>query len=445
MIKELPDDNGQSVTQKFEKAKLAQLPWARRPFEERRDCVKQFRALAEKNASTLSETLTVEVGKPITQSQNELKDLLSRVDFFLEHTPRVLSDDTVWRDPVEKWEERISQEPLGVVGNISAWNFPFLVSANIAVPALLTGNAVLYKPSEFASLTGLAIADLWHEAGVPKDVFTPVLGGGNIGGELLKQPLNGIYFTGSYSTGQKIAQAASTSLMRVQLELGGKNPIYVTDDVDAAAVAPEIAAGAFYNNGQSCCSVGRLYVHELVYERFVDAFIEAVKGFVLGDPLDARTFLGPLARSSQLSVIEKQIGDARSKGAKIRCGGKRVAGKGFFFEPTVLVDVNHTMELMREESFGPVIGIQKVASDEEAIALMMDTAYGLSAGVFARSKTRAEPILRNLNSGSVYWNCCNRIVPRLPWTGRGRSGNGVRLSTYGIQSFLQTKAWHLNG
>jgi acyl-CoA reductase-like NAD-dependent aldehyde dehydrogenase len=445
VIKELPDDNTQSVIQKFEKAKNAQKAWASTPFSERKKCVEKFRKGIEKKSTELAEIMTLEVGKPITQSHNELKGLLGRIDYFLENTARVLEDQIVWKDPVEKLEERISQEPLGVIGNISAWNYPYFVGSNVWVPALLTGNAVLYKPSEFSSMTGIAVTELWHESGVPDDIFIQVLGGGNVGAELVKQPLNGIFFTGSYPTGQRIAQAAAPSLMRVQLELGGKDPIYVTEDVDPVAVAPGIADGAFYNNGQSCCSVERIYVHESVYERFVEVFVETVKGFVLGDPMDPKTYLGPLARSPQIQVIEKQIGDARSKGAKILCGGKRVQGKGFFFEPTVLVDVNHTMEVMREESFGPVIGIQKVASDEEALALMNDTAYGLTAGVYSRKRAKAEPLLAQLNSGSVYWNCCDRVNARLPWSGRGHSGMGSTLSQYGIHAFLQPKAWHLRG
>ena len=289
------------------------------------------------------------------------------------------------------------------------------------------------------------MASLLHEAGIPHDVFIPLLGGGEVGAELCRQPLAGVFFTGSYPTGQKIAEAAAKGLMKAQLELGGKDPIYVADDADASAVAEGIADGAFYNCGQSCCSVERIYVHEKVYDAFVAAFLASVKTFVVGDPLDEKTYIGPLTRREHLEVLEQQVSDAVSKGATLLCGGKRMAGPGFYFEPTVFVDVNHSMELMREETFGPMIGIQKVSGDAEAIRLMNDTAYGLTAGVYSKSRERATAILAEINSGSVYWNCCDRVSPRLPWSGRGHSGVGTTLSTYGIQTFVQPKAWHLRG
>jgi acyl-CoA reductase-like NAD-dependent aldehyde dehydrogenase len=311
------------------------------------------------------------------------------------------------------------------------------------VPALLAGNAVLYKPSEFATLTGQAITDLIHQAGVPKDVFAPIIGGGGVGAELLRHPLNGVFFTGSYATGQKINQAAAQHLAKVQLELGGKDPVYVCEDVDVKAAAEAIADGAFYNTGQSCCSVERVYVHARVHDAFVDAFASAVQGFVVGDPAQEKTYIGPLARQAQLGVLESQVKDAIDKGAKLVCGGRRRAGKGYYFEPTVFSEVNHKMELMREESFGPIIGIQRVRDDAEATALMNDTPYGLTAGVYTRSRDRARKILAEVNAGSAYWNCCDRVSPRLPWSGRGHSGLGSTLSKYGILTFAQPKAWHL--
>jgi acyl-CoA reductase-like NAD-dependent aldehyde dehydrogenase len=340
-------------------------------------------------------------------------------------------------------DEKIAHEPLGVIANISAWNYPYFVGSNVFVPALLTGNAVLYKPSEFAALTGLAITELLHEGGIPKDVFIPVIGAGDIGAELLKQPINGVFFTGSYATGKKINEAVAGKLIKVQLELGGKDPIYVADDVDVKAAAEATADGAFYNTGQSCCSVERIYVHQKIYDAFVDAFVATVKGFVAGDPTEDRTYIGPLTRTPQVGVVEAQVKDALKKGAKVLIGGKKMDRKGNYFEPTVLVNVDHTMDVMREESFGPVIGIQKATSDEDAVRLMNDTDYGLTAGMYTRDRARAERVLADVNAGSVYWNCCDRVSPRLPWSGRGHSGIGCTLSRYGILAFTQPKGWHL--
>ena len=339
--------------------------------------------------------------------------------------------------------EQITHEPLGVVANISAWNYPYFVGSNVFVPALLAGNAVLYKPSEFASLTGLAIGEMLHAAGIPRDVFSVVIGGSATGGVLVDQPVDGVFFTGSFATGARIAAACAPRMLKLQLELGGKDPTYVCEDADVKVAAESLADGAMYNAGQSCCSVERIYVHERLYDRFVDAFAAAVKGFKRGDPMDEATYLGPLARAPQLAVLERQVADAIARGAKLLTGGKRIAQKGNWFEATVLSNVDHSMELMREESFGPVIGIQKVGGDEEALRLMNDTPYGLTAGVYTPDEERARRILAQLRSGSVYWNCCDRVSPRLPWSGVGHSGVGVTLSTYGIQAFTRPKAWHL--
>jgi len=264
-----------------------------------------------------------------------------------------------------------------------------------------------------------------------------------VAAQLLTHPLDGVFFTGSHGTGRKVAEAAGRGLMRMQLELGGKDPVYVCDDANLDHAAPSVAVGAFYNTGQSCCAVERVYVHERIHDAFVNAFLEDVRAFVVGDPMDEATFIGPVTRPAQVDVLEAQVEDARGKGARVRLGGRRRGGPGSYFEPTVLTDVDHRMELMREESFGPVIGIQKVKGDDEALALMNDTRYGLTAGVYSRDRERAMRILSAVRSGSVYWNCCDRVSPRLPWSGRGHSGIGATLGLDGIRAFVQPKAWHL--
>jgi acyl-CoA reductase-like NAD-dependent aldehyde dehydrogenase len=339
--------------------------------------------------------------------------------------------------------ERIGHVPLGVVANISAWNYPYFVGCNVIVPALLTGNAVLYKPSEFATLTGLHIARLLHAAGVPEDTFAPLIGSGEVGAALLNQRLDGLFFTGSHATGVKIAQALAPRLVKLQLELGGKDPTYVRADADPKTASESLADGAMYNTGQSCCSVERIYVHESLHDAFVAHFLAAVKSFKVGDPMADDTYIGAITRAPQLDVLDAQVADARSKGATMHIGGHRLPGPGSWYEPTVFTNVNHTMELMREESFGPIIGIQKVRSDDEAIALMNDTRYGLTAGVYTRDESKARELLARVNAGSVYWNCCDRVSPRLPWSGYGDSGLGLTLSTHGIQTFTRPKAWHL--
>jgi acyl-CoA reductase-like NAD-dependent aldehyde dehydrogenase len=443
LIAEIAVDGHAAVRRKYDAARGAQPRWAALPMKRRLDAIRAFREELTRRHDELAQTLTSEVGKPIRQSRNELNGLAARIDFFLGASARTLRDATVHTEAEHKLEERVSHEPLGVIANISAWNYPYFVGGNVFVPALIAGNAVLYKPSEYATLTGIAIGEMLHAAGVPQDVFVPVIGDGATGAALLKQPVDGVFFTGSYATGAKIAASAGRRMIKVQLELGGRDPVYVCDDVDVAAAAAGVADGAFYNTGQSCCSVERIYVHESIHARFVDAFVAEVRTFRVGDPTDEATYIGAITRRQQLDVLRKQVTDASRKGASVLVGGAPIKRKGNWFAPTVLTEVDHSMLVMREESFGPIIGIQAVADDDAAIDLMNDTEYGLTAGVYTQDGARARRVLSRVAAGSVYWNCCDRVSPRLPWSGVKHSGIGLTLSTMGIQTFTRPKAWHL--
>ena len=436
-------DGPRDVAARYAAARAAQPRWAATPLRKRIGTIEKFRDLVVARTEALAPTLTQEVGQPIRQSRNELKGLVGRLDFFIAESARALREEKGFTDVAQKLDERITHEPLGVVANISAWNYPYFVGSNVFVPALVAGNAVLYKPSEFATLTGRHIADLLHAAGVPDDVFVPVIGGGASGAALLRQPVDGGFFTGSYATGAKIAAAAGRRMIKVQLELGGKDPVYVCDDVDVKAAAAAVADGAFYNTGQSCCSVERVYVHDAIHAAFVDAFVAEVKSYRIGDPADESTYIGAITRRPQLDVLRRQVADARRKGAKLLLGGAAIKRKGNWFAPTVLTDVDHSMLVMRDESFGPIIGIQAVADDDAAVELMNDTEYGLTAGVYTQDASRARRVLARVAAGSVYWNCCDRVSPRLPWSGVKHSGIGLTLSTMGIQTFTRPKAWHL--
>jgi acyl-CoA reductase-like NAD-dependent aldehyde dehydrogenase len=440
-LAELPSDTGESIAQAYRRARAAQPAWSGRSIAHRLGCLRRFREGIVRDTERLAAILTSEVGKPIRQSRNELTGLLGRLDFFLGAAEATLAPRTVLDDGGMR--ERISHEPLGVLANISAWNYPYFVGANVFVPALLAGNSVLYKPSEYATLTGIEIGNLLHAAGVRQDVFQVIVGAGAAGAALLAQPVDGVFFTGSYATGARIAQTIGPRMVRLQLELGGKDPAYVCEDVDVAAAAASLADGAMYNTGQSCCSVERIYVHEQIHDAFVDAFVQEVRAFRIGDPTDEASYIGPLTRAAQLDALEAQVADARAKGARLLTGGRRLDPPGHWFEPTVFSHVDHSMTLMREESFGPIIGIQRVAGDDEAVRRMNDTDYGLTAGVYTRDAQRAERILAAIDAGSVYWNCCDRVSPRLPWSGVKHSGIGLTLSTYGIEAFTRPKAWHL--
>jgi acyl-CoA reductase-like NAD-dependent aldehyde dehydrogenase len=368
----------------------------------------------------------------------------ARIKWLSENAEKYLSDE--WMTREDGMGEKIVYEPLGVICNISAWNYPYLVGTNVFIPALLAGNAVMYKPSEFSTLTGLEIERLLKKAGVPDDAFQVAVGAGDVGRVLLELPFDGYYFTGSYKTGQYIYEKVAPKMVPCQLELGGKDPLYVSDDVaDVKGIAAGTADGAFYNNGQSCCSVERIYVHEKVYDQYVDEFVKEVKSYKLGNPDGEGIYIGPLTRKPQLETVEQQVNDAVAKGAVVLTGGKRAAGKGYYFEPTVLVNVNHTMAVMKEESFGPVIGIMKVKDDAEAVKLMQDCDYGLTAAVYTQSQERAEKLLAQIDAGTGYWNCCDRVSAAVPWSGRKHSGFGSTLSHIGLRAFTHPKAYHLRG
>ncbi len=441
IITRVEADDAACVAAKAAAARAAQPAWAARPMAERVECIRRFRAALVADVDALAAVTTGETGKPITQARNEIKGLLPRIDFFLEQVASSTATETVFQDAT--MTEQIQHIPLGVVVNISAWNYPWFVGGNVFIPALLTGNAVLYKPSEYAVMTGQAIARLMHAAGVPQDIFTLVVGAGDVGAALQAQDIDGLFFTGSHATGARIAQAMGPRMVKLQLELGGKDPTYVCEDADPKIAAESLADGAMYNTGQGCCSVERIYVHEKIHDAFVAAFADTVRSFKVGDPTADDTYIGAITRAPQLAVLDAQVADARAKGATLVCGGTRLPGPGNGYAPTVLSAVTHGMAVMRDESFGPIVGIQKVSGDDEAVRLMNDTRYGLTAGVYTPDEARARRILSQVRSGTVYWNCCDRLSPRLPWSGVGDSGIGLTMSTYGIQTFTRPKAWHL--
>jgi len=444
LIKEIAEDNSETIADKFKLLQSGQPTWALVPLEKRIACIEKFHALLDEHKDGLAKTLTSEMGKPLQQSYNELSGARNRIKFFIDNSSKWLTDEWITMEGATK--EKISYEALGIIANISAWNYPYLVGVNVFIPALIGGNAVFYKPSEYASLTGLAIQKLLYQSDVPENVFQVAIGRGDVGELLLHLSLNGYFFTGSYRTGKYIAERVAPKLVPCQLELGGKDPLYVMDDVaDIDNVAAAALEGVVYNNGQSCCAVERIYVQEKIYDRFVKSYTEQANKMVIGNPLDPSTEIGPLSRKEQKEFLLAQIKDAKDKGAVVLSGGNEVSGKGYFIQPTVLVNVNHEMKVMKEESFGPVTGIQKVKDDNEALELMQDTEYGLTAAIYSKSFERAEALMKQINTGTVYWNCCDRVSASLPWSGRKHSGLGATLSYQGIRAFVQPKAYHIRG
>jgi acyl-CoA reductase-like NAD-dependent aldehyde dehydrogenase len=442
LVREISEDNGETLSKKFQLLRNTQPGWSELPIKQRVKILQDFSNHLEKNIESLAAILTLEMGKPLKQSRNEINGARTRIQWLTQNADKYLADEEMTKTP--DLTEKISYEPLGVICNISAWNYPWLVGVNVFVTALLAGNSVMYKPSEYAVLTGFEIERLLKQSGVTDGVFQLAIGARQVGELLLDLPFDGYFFTGSYKTGKYIYEKCASKMVPCQLEMGGKDPLYVANDVtDIKQVAEATADGAFYNNGQSCCSVERIYVQEDVYDAYLREFVDTVRSWKIGQPTEPGVYFGPLTRNAQLEVLEKQVRDAVAKGARILTGGNRIEGKGYFFEPTILVDVTQDMLVMKEESFGPIIGIMKVKDDEEAIKMMADTEYGLTAAVYSSDQQRAEKLISQFNTGSGYWNCCDRVSAPLPWSGRKHSGFGSALSHAGLRSFVRPKAWHM--
>jgi len=441
LIKEIDEDNTSTVIQKYNTLKSNKSNFKKSTLEERINIIKNFSKLLNENIDRLAQILTSEMGKPLQESKNEINGAIYRIEYFIHNSMEWLTDKEVFDDGNTK--EILTYQPLGVVLNISAWNYPYLVGMNVIIPAIIGGNCVIYKPSEHSSLTGIEITKLLYLSGLSKDYFQCVIGGGNIGKELLKLKFDGVFFTGSYNTGKSIYESATKEFIPIGLELGGKDPCYVTSSIDdIRSVSESVCEGAFYNNGQSCCSVERIYVHQDIYDDFIANVKLIIGNYKIGNPKEDVN-CGAITRADHINFLNSQKQDALDKGAKILIENKNIPSVGNFFSPTVLIDVNHNMNLMKDETFGPLIGIQKVKDDQEAIQLMNDSEFGLTASVFSNDKKRAKTILDNLEAGNVYINCCDRVSPYLPWAGQRNSGIGQTLSFNGILGFVRPKSFHI--
>lgn len=403
------------------------------------------RALAKFEARTdeIAADITRQMGKPLSQARGEVSGMAGRWRHLLSIAKEALADIVL--PPKENFERRIAKAPLGVVLDLPAWNYPLLTAINAVVPAVLAGNAVVVKHSPRTPLCGEHFARAFVEAGAPAGTVQAVYFDYERTERLVADPrIDHVLFTGSVHGGHRMQAAAKDRFLHVGLELGGNDPAYAAADCDVEKTVENVVDGAIYNAGQSCCAVERVYVHASVYDRFVAAAEPLVRAYVLGDPNDAKTSLGPVAQPWHPKELEAFVADATRKGAKLVTGGKAasVDGKGRFFEATMLTGVPQEAELMKKESFGPILAIAKVSSDEEALEKMNASSLGLTASVWTRDRERAERMARALEFGTVYMNRCDALDPALPWTGVKDSGRGVTLSTLGFDSLTRPKAIH---
>ena len=441
---ERPLATDQQVNAAVERARAAQIGWAETPIAERcRYALAFLDALVAMNDDIVVE-LAWQMGRPVRYG-GEKGGVIERTRYMVEIAEKALAP-VIASDPKPGFRRYVKREALGVVMVIAPWNYPYLTAVNTIVPALIAGSAVILKHAAQTLLVGERFAQAFDKAGLPKGVFQNIVMNHAQTEKLLASgKIDHVNFTGSVAGGRAIEKAAAGTFMTLGLELGGKDPAYVLPDAKMDHAVANLVDGAFYNSGQCCCGIERIYVHEKVYDEFVDGFISLTKDYVVGSPLDQATTIGPMAQARFADFIREQKAEALRKGATAHINMKVDGDKegSPYLAPEVLTDVDHQMSVMREESFGPIVGIMKVRNDEEAIALMNDSPYGLTASIWTRDTDHAAAIGDRVETGTVFMNRCDYLDPALVWTGVKDTGKGAALSAIGYENLTRPKSYHL--
>ncbi len=428
-------------------AKLAQKKWRKTPLAERQKIILKFLDHMVNNAQAIGEELTWQMGRPISQTPGEiLRGFQERVRYTVNLASRALADIIPDDKPVG-FKRYVRREPLGVVAVIAPWNYPYLTSVNTIVPALLSGSTVLLKHSHQTPLVADRYVDAFQAAGLPEGVFQRLDLSHEDAEKLMADPrVDFVNFTGSVKGGHAVQKAISRKFIDAGLELGGKDPAYVRPDADMKHTIENLVDGSFFNSGQSCCGIERIYVHEKIYKPFVEAFVDQTYQYRLGNPTDPAVNLGPMVRTSAAEFVRQQIAEAVEKGGKALIDEKKFPASQPntpYLAPQVLIDVDHSMSIMMEETFGPAVGIMKVKSDEEALMLMNDSPFGLTASLWTTDADAAEAIGQEIDTGTVFLNRCDYIDPGLPWNGVKDTGRGASLSVVGFEHLTRPKSFHL--
>jgi acyl-CoA reductase-like NAD-dependent aldehyde dehydrogenase len=429
----------------LDKARTAQAAWKFTPIVERQALLtKAVDAFVAKRDEIAGE-ITRQMGRPISQAPGEVSGFEERARHMIDIAPQSLTDVAV--EPKEGFTRFIRRDPLGVVFVVAPWNFPYLTAVNSVIPALMAGNAVILKHSAQTPLCAERFAEAFAAAGLPDGLFQFLHLGHSDALKLIGS--DGIdfgAFTGSVDAGRKVQEAGAKRFIGMGLELGGKDPAYVRPDVKLEHAVETLVDGAFFNSGQSCCGIERIYIHADVYDRFVEGYAETARAYRLGNPLDSDTNLGPMVRASAADFVRAQTAEAVAKGARALIDSAAFAMDKAgtpYLAPQVLVDVDHSMRVMTEESFGPVVGLMKVSSDEEAIRLMNDSDFGLTASIWTSDEEAALSIGERTETGTWFMNRCDYLDPALAWTGVKDSGRGCTLSQVGYEQLTRPKSFHL--
>src|SRR5215472_2663020 len=441
----VPSFTAEEITAAVEKARAAQIGWARKPVQKRLSIVRRFQQLLAEQKETVAAVITREAGKPLSEAlSTEVLVVLDAAKFLLDNAFEFLRPEPVpHANPVMKLKRGVlCREPYGVIGIISPWNYPFSLPSVQTLTALAMGNAVVLKPSEFTPFSSLELERLLREAGLHPDLLQVITGEGTAGAALLESRIDKLIFTGSVSTGKKVAQAAAARLLPVVLELGGKDPMIVLDDADVNVGSSAAVWGAFMNAGQTCLSVERCYVHESIYESFLKSCVEKTAKLKVGPGTDPASDVGPMIHARQLRTVQTHVADAITHGARLLVGGTAQTQLGpNFFAPTILADVDQSMMLMREETFGPVLPVRSFKTEDEAIALANDSEFGLAASVWTRDRKRGEAVARRVNAGTVMVNdviACFGIS-EAPHGGVKASGIGRTHGYFGLEEMVWPK------
>ncbi len=437
VIASYDNETPEQVNRKVKAGREAFGKWKKLDLAERAEYMRRLGRVMRKNREDYARTVTEEMGKPVRQSLAEIEKCAWVCDYYAEHAEAFLRDEII---PTEFRKSFVSFEPLGVVACIMPWNFPFWQVMRFAVPTLTAGNVGVLKHSSVCLGSAVKLEQAFRDAGFPENIFQSVIGDYRAGEALVQSGIDAVSVTGSVNTGKRVAELASQDLKKFVLELGGSDPFVVLEDADLNQTAYMATQSRLLNTGQSCIAAKRFIVVKEVAEKFTKLFVENTRAEVVGDPLDSKTTVGPLVRDSQRQALAKQVDDARNKGASILAGGQSIKRDGFFYEPTIISNVNHEMEVVREEVFGPAAPVIIVNNEEEAIREANNSEFGLGASIWTNNIERGIRLARQIESGIVSVNEMVKSDPRLPFGGVKKSGIGRELSEFGIKEFVNIKS-----